>query len=93
MLAAAAPSPVRTDPVHAKRPVRLWLWLPLTPLFLALAPFALLFCPFVWIAIPRGQRPPNPYAAAIALGGMLVSLGGTVIEVNTRDARVFIRIV
>jgi hypothetical protein len=93
MLAAAAPSPVHGDHARTHRPVRLRLWLPLTPLFWALAPLALLFAPFVWIAVPKDRRPSNPYAAAIALGVVLVSLSGTVIDVSTRDARIFIRIV
>jgi hypothetical protein len=38
------------------------------------------------------QRPRNPFVAALALGGVLVSLGGTVIDIDARDARVFIRI-
>jgi hypothetical protein len=88
MLAAVHPGQAR---VH--RPVRLRLWLPLTLMFLVLAPFALLLAPFVWLAVPRGCRPSNPYAAAIALGGLLVSLGGTVIDVDTQGARVLIRIV
>jgi hypothetical protein len=70
--------------------VRLRLWLPLTPLFWLLSPFALLLAPFVWIAFP--QRPRNPFSAAFALGGVLISLGGTVIDIRAPGARLFIRI-
>jgi hypothetical protein len=90
MMAATAPSPVRARTAAPPRPVRLRLRLPLTPLFWLLAPFALLFAPFVWLATPR--RPANPFAAAIALGSVLVSLGGTVIDIDAPGARLFIRI-
>ena len=79
-------------PKSAARPrrVQLRLWLPLTPLFVLLSPFALLLAPFAWIAIPRGQRPPNPYAAAIALGGVLLALGGLKVDIDARAARILI---
>jgi hypothetical protein len=66
------------------------LWLPLTPLFWLLAPFGLLVAPFVWLAMPR--RRGNPIAFALAIGGVLVSLGGTIVDIDARDASVFIRI-
>jgi hypothetical protein len=90
MMAVTA-SPARAPTAAAPhKPVRLRLWLPLTPLFWLLSPFALLLAPFIWIAIP--QRPRNPYTAAFALGGVLVSLGGTVIDIRAPGARLFIRI-
>jgi hypothetical protein len=90
MMALTAPAPVRVAPSKPAKPVRLWLWAPLTPLFWLLSPFALLLAPFVWIALPR--RPRNPFIAAFALGGVLVSLSGTVIEIQAPDARLSIRI-
>jgi hypothetical protein len=78
------------QPIAEPRRVKLRLWLPLTPLFFLLSPFALLFAPFAWIAIPKGQRPPNPYTAAIALGGVLLALGGLKVDIDTRHARVLI---
>jgi hypothetical protein len=92
VLAAQSPgqSPVQAGPAAQRKPVHLRLWLPLTPLFWLLAPLALLFAPFVWIAMPH--RPRNPYAAAIALGRVLVSLGGTIVDVEAPGSRLFIRI-
>lgn len=84
-----------TLPTHAvrlaaPRRVRVWLWLPLTPLFWLLSPLALLLAPLIWLALPR--RPANPFVPAIALGRVLVSLGGTVVDIDTAGARVFIHI-
>lgn len=76
--------------VAQARRVKLRLWLPLTPLFLLLSPFALLLAPLVWLAIPAARRPGNPYAAAIALGAVLLSLGGLRVDVDTRGARILI---
>ena len=93
MIAASAQSPDRAPTaVRPHKPVRLRLWLPLTPLFWLLSPFALLLAPFLWICVPPAQRPANPYVAALALGGMLVSLGGTVVDIDAPGARVLIRI-
>jgi len=90
MLAATAPATVPASAAAPHRPVRLWLWLPLTPLFVLLAPFALLVAPFVWLAMPR--RTANPYAFALAIGGVLLSLGGTIVDIDAPGARLFIRI-
>jgi hypothetical protein len=72
--------------------VRLRLWLPLTPLFWLLSPFALLLAPLLWVWLPASERPARPYAAAVALGGLLVALGGTVVDIDAPGARVLIRI-
>lgn len=66
------------------------LWLPLTPLFLLLAPFALLLAPLGYLA-PRGLRV-NPFAAAFAVGRVLMAFSGTVIDVDVPDALVRIKI-
>jgi len=63
---------------------------PLTPLFLLLAPFALLLAPLLWFAPrPYGAR---PLATVLGLGGLLLSLGGTDIDIDSPDARVRIKI-
>ena len=93
MMAATAPNTLRSNETRAApaRPVRLWLWLPLTPLFWLLSPFALLFAPFVWLGAPRRTR--NPWVWAIAIGRVLVSLGGVVVDIDAPGARLVIRIV
>jgi hypothetical protein len=92
MIAATAPAAARAPTAVAPdKPVRLWLWLPLTPLFWLLSPLALLFAPLVWLGLPP-PRSRNPYAAALAIGAVLVSLGGTVIDIRAPGARLFIRI-
>jgi len=93
-LAANQDRATRTHDVRstgqAPRVTRIGLWLPLTPLFWLLAPFALLLAPLLTLAPPlRGM---NPYAAVVAIGHVLTSMGGTVIHVAARDARIRIRI-
>lgn len=96
MMAASAPAPVRSGQglaaTQRREPTRLWLWLPITPLFWLLSPFALLLAPLVWVWLPPSRRPGRPYAAAFALGRLLVSLSGTVIDIDAPGARLFIRI-
>jgi hypothetical protein len=71
--------------------VKVRLWLPLTALFLLLAPFAFLLAPLVWLCTPQPYRT-RPLATVIGLGRVLLSLGGTVVHVDTREALVSIRI-
>jgi hypothetical protein len=96
--AAPTPAPMLApmsgwlDPPRRRRPravVRLWL--PVTALFWILSPFPLLLAPLAWLA-PAPYRPANPYAAVFAVGRLLVSLGGTVVDVDTPDALVRIRL-
>ena len=95
MMAAAARTPVRTGELTPAAPRRktasVRLWLPLTPLFLLLAPFALILAPLFWLA-PSRARPRNPYALVLVLGRLLLSLGGTVVDVDTPDTLVRLRI-
>ena len=77
------------EPVRARR-TRVRLWLPLTPLFWILAPFAILLAPLILLAPPMWRM--NPYAAVYALGRVLLALGGTDIDVDTPEARVRIKI-
>ncbi len=93
MMAGTAPTRVRAPTAIAPRkPVRLWLWLPVTPLFWLLSPLAMLIAPFLWAWLPRDQRPRRPYASAIALGRLLVSLSGLVIDIRAPGAALSIRI-
>ena len=77
------------------RPVRpptvIRLWLPLTALFLLLAPFALLLSPFLYF-VPRPWRL-SPLATVLAVGAFLLALGGTDVDVRTHDAIVRLKIV
>jgi hypothetical protein len=66
------------------------LWLPLTPLFALLSPLALIAAPLILFYPPA--RGVSPWLAAWSLGGVLLSLSGTVVEVDSRDALVHIRI-
>jgi hypothetical protein len=75
-------------PPHRRTVVRLWL--PSTLLFLLLSPFALLMAPFLyWIPSPYCAR---PFATVWGVGQLLLSLGGTVVDVETPDALVRIRL-
>lgn len=66
------------------------LWLPLTPLFLLLAPFALLASPLLYVVHRRFGV--SPLAAALAIGAVLLALGGTDVDVDTPDALVRLKI-
>lgn len=83
-----APAPAPADVVQG--PFRLRLWLPLTPLFWALAPFVVLLAPLLLLAPPLWRM--NPYVAALAIGRVLVSLNGVDVDVDTPEARVRIKI-
>jgi hypothetical protein len=90
-LAALQRRALRARRVRAETrgPARVSLWLPVTPLFAALAPFAMLLAPLMLLAPPMWRV--NPYEAAFAIGRVLLSLGGTEIDVDTHDARIRIR--
>jgi hypothetical protein len=91
-LAAVRDRALRTRRVRTeiRSPTRVSLWLPLTPLFAVLAPFAILLAPLMLLAPPMWRV--NPYLAAFTIGRVLLSLGGTDIDVDTHDARIRIRI-
>jgi hypothetical protein len=65
--------------------------LPLTPLWLILSPFAMLAAPLLLIA-PRTRDIRHPFRAVFAVGRTLLALSGTVVDVDTPDALVRIRI-
>jgi hypothetical protein len=84
------PAPAWSAPPKPGRRTVVRLWLPLTPLWLILSPFAILFAPLLLLAPQtRGIR---PYRAAFAVGATLLALSGTVVDVETPDALVRIRI-
>ena len=66
------------------------LWLPLTPLFALLSPFALILAPL--ICLYPTARGVSPWRAAWASARVLLSMGGTVIAIDSRDATIRIRI-
>jgi hypothetical protein len=77
-------------PQPPARRVVVRLWLPMTVIFLLLAPFAILLSPLIWFAPPPyGSR---PFATVMGVGRLLLSLGGTVVDVDTPDALVRIKI-
>jgi hypothetical protein len=79
---------MRTARVQAldTRQRRIRLWLPLTPLFLILAPFALLLSPLGYLA--PGRYRPNPMLAVAMLGLLLLSMSGTEVLVDSPRAQV-----
>src|SRR5262249_51556636 len=80
--------PLWPQPPQRRAVVRLWL--PSTASFLLLSPFAILLAPLLWLAPePYGR---NPIRTVFALGAVLLSLSGTVVDVDTPDARVLIRL-
>jgi hypothetical protein len=85
------PAPPSARIVRPPRRVVVRFWLPVTALFWLLAPFPLLLAPLAYLA-PAPFRPQNPYAAVLAVGRVLTSLGGTVVDVDTPDALVRIRL-
>jgi hypothetical protein len=90
------PSAAPAKPVPAKHEHRtvVRLWLPLSPLWILLSPFAImaaiLAAPVLLIA-PR-TRGIRPFRAALAIGRVLFALSGTVVDVDTPNALVQIRI-
>ena len=76
---------------HSRPPrVVLRLWLPMTLIFLLLAPLAILLIPLLYLAPPLRRM--NCAAAVFTLGDALLALSGTVVDVDTPDALVRIRI-
>ena len=85
--ALAAPKP---PPAAAQKRTVVRLWLPLTPLWVLLAPFAILCSPF--LAFAPQMRGANPLRVSLSIGAALFALSGTVVDVDTPDALVRIRI-
>lgn len=74
---------------RGRRPVRIWL--PMVLVWLALAPVALVLSPLILLALAACRL--NPFAATAALVRLAASLSGTLVEVDSPDARVHIRLV
>jgi len=86
----AAPYPAKPAPTRPARRTVVRLWLPLTPLWIILSPFAILAAPLLLLAPQtRGVR---PFRAVFAIGAALFALSGAVVDVDTPDALVRIRI-
>lgn len=66
------------------------LWLPITWLFWLLSPIPLVLAPLGYLIPPRYR--PDPFFFVFSVGELLVSLSGTVVDVDTADALVRIRI-
>ncbi|HZZ33211.1 MAG TPA: hypothetical protein VFE10_14595 [Phenylobacterium sp.] len=84
------PSDQQVRPAPRPGRVVVRLWLPMTAIFLLLAPFAILAIPFLYLA-PLLRRL-NCAAAVFTLGRALLALGGTDIDVRTPDAVVRLKI-
>ena len=103
VLPRATGRPARRDHTTGQRRTVVRLWLPLTPLWIILAPFALLLAPLLTLAprllrnrprarAVRASLAVRPYRTAFALGAVLIAMSGTVVDVDTPDALVRIRI-
>ena len=87
--AAPATAEIRRLRPPRERPA-IRLWLPSTLIFLLLSPFALLLAPLLYfVPSPYSAR---PFATVIGLGQVLLSLSGTVVDVDSPDALVRIRL-
>jgi hypothetical protein len=87
---AAAPARLQPHPPLQPRRTVVRLWLPMTLIFLLLSPFAILLAPLIYFGPrPYGDR---PFATVMGVGRLLMSLGGTVVDIDTPDALVRIKI-
>jgi len=71
-------------------PVNVVLWIPSTLIFTLLSPFAILLTPFLYLA-PRDVIE-DPAHTVAALGRVLLSMGGTVVEVDAPDTHIHLRL-
>jgi len=90
---APPPAQLHALPPEPRRTV-VRLWLPATLLFLLLSPFALLLALIaspicLWVPRAYGVR---PIVSALSIGRLLLSVGGTDVDVETPDALVRIRL-
>jgi hypothetical protein len=83
-------APLRPVPAKPEHRTVVRLWLPLTPLWIILGPFAIIAAPL--LLIPPQTRGIRPFRAVFAIGRVLFALSGTVVDVETPDALVRIRI-
>ena len=86
-------SPSRRTSARLDRPRRrtvVRLWLPLTPILWLLGPLPLLLAPLGYLVPPRLR--PDPFFLVFAVGETLLALSGVVVDVDTPNALVRIRI-
>lgn len=77
-------------PRPRRRPFKLSLWLPVSLLFILLAPFALLAIPVLWLVAPMGRS--NWAPPVFAVGAALMALHGTRIEIRNPDINLSIEL-
>jgi hypothetical protein len=66
------------------------LWLPLTPVFVLLAPLALIAAPL--LALFPVARGVSPWRTVWGFGGVLLALSGTLVDIDSPSVRLRIRI-
>jgi hypothetical protein len=86
----ATRGPSATPAPKTKR-TKLWLPLPLTIVWVLLSPFAMILSVLTWW-LPAKYGPLRGPKAAIAIGGLLFALSGTIIEVRDDRTDIFILI-
>jgi hypothetical protein len=77
-------------PLRPQRRAVVRVWLPATLIFLVLSPFAFLLAPLLYFVPKYGAR---PFATVLGVGRVLLSLGGTDVDVQTPDALVRVRLI
>src|SRR3972149_9946978 len=92
ILRARQVSPARPRPLRARRrkQTNVKLWLPVTPLVIALSPFAVLALPFV--AAADAARHTKVAAGLVNATRLLLPRGGAEISLPSRKAHVHIRL-
>jgi hypothetical protein len=73
-----------------RQPWPLRLWLPVSLLFILLAPFAIAAIPVLWLIAPLGRR--DWAGAVFTVGAALLALHGTRIDVRTTDLNLSIEL-
>lgn len=76
---------------RVNRRTKVRLWLPLTALLLVLSPFAMLLALLAYV--PAAIFGMNSFVVALRLGGVLMAIGGTLVEVQAADADLRIKII
>lgn len=80
-------------PARARQPKRPWslrLWLPVSVLFILLAPFAVAAIPVLWLIAPLGRR--NWAGGVFTIGAALLALHGARIDIRTPDTTLSIEL-
>jgi hypothetical protein len=82
-------SPISGQAPRRRTVVRLWI--PATPILWLLSPIPFVLAPLLYLAPPLA-RPTNPYAAVLAVGRLLTAASGAVVDVETPDLVLRLRI-